>query len=179
MAIDYNVLAAWSALTAAVIAIVALWIESRRSRFSLGIDLLLKLDHNFKTERMCTARQTVAKAYQMNKSENDIDEILDFFEMIGLLTHRGALSDILVWHNFFYWIHGYYLLSRDYIKAAQSEDPTVWQNLVSLHKRLVAIEKRERRCTDSQLQLTKEELTEFLTRHFTKRGCPQRYVAFC
>ena len=112
---------------------------------------------------MLKARRLAAKALKSKalKSE-DADDVLDYFEMIGLLVRRGALDEHVVWHNFFYWIHRYCLSAQEHITNIQSEDPTIWADLVELHKRLVLIEKRERRCTDSKLQLNKKELTEFL-----------------
>lgn len=159
--LDYNALTAWAAVVAAAVAVYAIWAESRRSRFALGIDLLLRLEADFGNDRMLTARRLASKALRSD-DPSDADDVLDFFEMIGLLVRRGALDKYVVWHNFFYWIHRYYLSAQDYITAIQKEDPTIWADLVELHRSLVLIEKKERRCTDSNLQLTEAELTEFL-----------------
>ena len=159
--LDYSALAAWAAVVAAAVAVYAIWAESRRSRFALGIDLFLRLEADFRNDRMLTARRVASKALR-SENPSDADDVLDFFEMIGLLVRRGALDKHVVWHNFFYWIHRYYLLAQDYITAVQSEDPTIWADLMELHRCLVLIEKKERRCPDSKLQLSEAELTEFL-----------------
>ena len=159
--LDYNALAAWAAVAASAIAVYAIWIESRRSRFALGIDLFLKLDERFGDNRMLVARRAAAMALS-SENKADADDVLDFFEMVGLLVRRGALDEYVVWHNFFYWIHRYYLSAKDHIDTIQSEDPTIWADLTQLYSRLASIEKKERQCSVSQLQLTEEELTEFL-----------------
>jgi len=167
--IDYNTLTAWAAaltawaaVVAAVVSVYAIWSESRRSRFALGIDLLLNLEDKFNNDKMLKIRRSAARELLLHKEKSDVDNVLDFFEMVGMLVRRGALDDFMVWHNFFYWIHGYYLPNSDYIVESRIEDPTIWVDLVELYKRLVSIEKNERQCSDEKLQLTEEELTEFL-----------------
>ena len=102
--LDYSALAAWAAVVAAAVAVYAIWAESRRSRFALGIDLFLRLEADFRNDRMLTARRVASKALR-SENPSDADDVLDFFEMIGLLVRRGALDKHVVWHNFFYWIH--------------------------------------------------------------------------
>ena len=164
---DYNAIIALAAVVAAVVAVYATWTESRRSYFALGIDLLFKLEVNFDDDKMRTTRRAAAEALLRDEDKGDVDDVLDFFEMVGMLLRRGALDDFMVWHNFFYWIHGYYLSNSDYIAESRSVDPTIWADLVELYKRMASIEKKERQCSDQQLQLTEKELTEFLEEEMT------------
>ncbi|MFA6164479.1 MAG: hypothetical protein WC685_13750 [Methylobacter sp.] len=164
---DYNALTAWAAVAASAVAVYAIWAESKRSRFALGIDIFLKLDANFGEDKMRTTRRAAAEALLRDEDKGDVDDVLDFFEMVGMLVRRGVLDDYMVWHNFFYWIHGYYLSNSDYIAESRSVDPTIWADLVKLYRRMVSIEKKERQCSDQQLQLTEDKLTEFLEEEMT------------
>jgi hypothetical protein len=166
MNLDYNAIAAWSGLATAVIAIIALLLESRRSRFSQAVDLILRLEERFTTEPMVSSRRRAAIALRSD-NKADADDVLDFLEMIGLLMRRGALDETMVWHTFFYWIHRYSLAANSYIRAAQTEDPTRWEELVRLHRRVVDVEKRKRGCSNGDLQLSPEDLLGFLEEEAT------------
>ncbi len=159
MHIDYSALAAWSAVVAAMTAVIALLQQSKRARFALGIDLLLKLNANW--DSMRPARRAAAKALS-EKPSSRIDEVLDFFEMIALLMHRGAIDETMVWHSFFYWVHRYCVLASDYIATVRRTDATIWEDLGRLHQRLIGVEKRRRRCSDSDMLLSPEDIREFL-----------------
>jgi hypothetical protein len=91
-----------------------------------------------------------------------VDDVLDFFELIGILARRKAINELFVWHSFFYWIHRYYLLSKDYVAAVRREDPTIWEDLIWLHGRLVKLEKKMRHCSEPELVVSDEELNEFI-----------------
>jgi hypothetical protein len=160
--LDYNALTAWAAVTASAVAVYGIWAESKRSRFAMGMDLFLKLEADFDGENMRTKRRAAAKALLHGKELGDVDDLLDFFEMVGMLVRRGALDDLMVWHNFFYWIRGYCLSSAAYIDESRIEDSTVWADLVKLNKRMMTIEKKERQCSERQLELSDDKITEFL-----------------
>lgn len=161
MSVDFNALAAWAAVVAALAAVVALWTESRRSRFALGVDLILKLDERFNSEEMRRARRAAAKSL-LDKTHTEADEVLDFFEMIGFLARRGALDEKMIWETFFYWIYRYWHCAKEYIERQREGDPTLWANAAHLYKRVVAIEKCERRCSDADMSLKGESSRNFL-----------------
>jgi hypothetical protein len=62
MNFDYTAIAAWAAMLAAIAAVFTLYFESKRSRFSLGMDLLLKLDERYYTAEMRRLRRSAAKS---------------------------------------------------------------------------------------------------------------------
>lgn len=175
MSIDYNAITAWAAVAAAITAIIAIRAESKRSRFALGVDLIIKLDERFNSEEMQKARQDAAKSL-LDKTYTGADDMLDFFEMIGLLTRRGALDEKMVWHTFFYWLHRYWCSANEYITKERREDFTVWADLNYLHSRVVDIEKRERRCTDSDLLLSEDSIKEFLEEESNLRIDVNRHI---
>jgi hypothetical protein len=164
MNIDYNAITAWAAMLAAIAAVLTLYFENKRSRFSVGIDLLLKLDERYDTVGMRRLRRSAAKSLLAKSASGDVDEVLDFFEMIGFLVQGGALDKKMVWHNFFHSVSGYWNSAKEYIQQEQErlKDPTVWRELDFLYKSVTTIEKRERKCLDSDLLLSKDSIEKFL-----------------
>ena len=59
MSIDYNAVAAYAGLIAAMAAVVAIWLEGRRARFSQGLDILLRMNDTFDSNDFKEKRQTV------------------------------------------------------------------------------------------------------------------------
>jgi len=78
MQIDYGAVTAWGGLLAAVAAAVALLIESRRWRFSLGLETLMSLRAQFHGEAMCRARSAAAKSIADKTYLGDAHDVLNF-----------------------------------------------------------------------------------------------------
>jgi hypothetical protein len=168
MTIDYSAIAAMAALLTSLVAVAALWYESKRWRFSMGIDLYMKLEERFNSDLMHKTRKAAARALLSDHvrpgtpDQTALEDTLDFFEMIGFLVSRGALDDKMVWHGFFNFIHPYWLSARGYIEDQRTIDPTVWVDLDQLHRRLLSVEKNERKCSDADLAWSKDSLRAFL-----------------
>lgn len=162
MKIDYSAIAAFTGIVALIVTILLRLFESRRSRFSLGIELILKLDERFNSKELRDARRKAAKSLLNKDNTYAADDVLDFFEMIGILVRRGALDEKMVWHIFFAWLHQYCHSAKEHIEAERQKDSTVWEDLVRLHDRLVKIEMRERRCRKSDIIPSEDSLKGFL-----------------
>jgi len=134
----------------------------------MGIDLYMKLDERFNGDGMRKTRKAAARALLSGHMRPDtpnkaaLEDTLDFFEMIGFLVSRGALDDRMVWHGFFNFIHPYWLSAQGYVEEQRRTDPTVWSDLDQLHRRLLSVEKKERKCSDADLAWSKDSLREFL-----------------
>jgi hypothetical protein len=111
------------------------------SRFSLGVDLTLRLDERFESPEFLKKKYAAAHAIK-EQPGSDIEDVLDFFESLGLLTRRGALDQEFVYSTFFYWLHGYVSKCQDFIAEQRKEYPARYGDLVWLHRKLVAIEER-------------------------------------
>lgn len=163
-----NISIAAGTLVAAFTAVIAIYLEGKRSRFSLGVDTILNLDDRFNDTEMRQARLAAAKSIldilekRTDKTNEDVEEVLDFFETVGLMTHKGALDDEMVWNTFFYYLHPYCCSADEYIKTKmqKEQDSTIYQELMWLDKRIVAIDKRKR--GGIYLDLSKEQLKKFL-----------------
>jgi hypothetical protein len=157
----YEGIVAWASVAAALTAMAAVIVGSRSARFSLGMDLLIKLDDRFQAPAMQRQRRTSALALLAGRPAES-EDVLDFFEMIGMLVRRRTLDSHLVWHIFFHWINGYVSAASEHIATVRNSNPTIWQDLTYLRRKLVLIEKRERRCADSDIQLSMAAVRGFL-----------------
>ena len=149
-------------LLGVIIALINLSSQIRRSKFSQSVDLLLKFeDRFFNSAQMKGARRAAANSL-LNGGDSSIEDVLDFFETVGMLVRRHALDNEMVWNTFFYWLHCYWSAANDYISKERQEDPTMWEEFSYLHKCMVNVEKRKTRCSDADLLHSKESLNEFL-----------------
>ncbi len=132
-----------TALAAFLTAAVALF-QIHATRVSIASDLMLRLDERFKSEEFRVKRRAAARALLDEKDLENVDDVLDFFETIAILGRRKAVDPFLVWHMFFYRVHGYWLKGRDYIETVTREDPLRYAFLHQFHDKLLKIEQRER-----------------------------------
>jgi hypothetical protein len=156
----FSVIAGIGTFATAVIAVAALWFEQRRSNLSLSADLALRLDDRYyHSKGMKEKRKEAAKAI-LNKKGNKLDDILDFFELIAVLTNRGALDKEIAWNTFYNPIMNYWLAGKDYIANAIEEDSAVWKDLRTLVDTLQDVEKKKK---NGEIKIpSKEKIREFL-----------------
>ena len=154
MDIDYNAILAITAVVGSLVAIYQIWAESRTARFTIGVGLLTELFDRFNEDNMWEKRSKASK-FLIEKSDQtqfsekedpDLDDILDFFEMIGLLMKRGALDPTMVWNTFFYHFNGYYHGAKNYMDwcIETKDDQTLWENVYFLYNHLIKIENKKR-----------------------------------
>jgi hypothetical protein len=68
-----------------------------------------------------------------------VDEILDFFESIAMLTNEKALKFEHVYKMFFWPMGCYWVFTEAYIRSIQSEEGNeVWQEYTELMPRLIS-----------------------------------------
>lgn len=161
MNITPEIIIAITSVAAVIIAIVALISETKHSRFALGIDLTLRLNEYFDSERIVKLRKMAAKGV-LDKTNEGVVELLNFFETIGLLVKEGALNKKIVWNIFSSYVINYYQAVSDFVREVKRDDKTAWSNLIYLYNELLKIEKQERRCNDADLAISKESLEIFL-----------------
>src|SRR5437867_1863028 len=103
-----GLLTAWGTIALAVIAIVAVIVEFRSSRLAVAADVTLKLIDKFEDEKMLNLRHKAAlsiRDFRQGKGQitKDVENVLDFFETVGLFCQRGVLDKKIVWHSFYHW----------------------------------------------------------------------------
>jgi hypothetical protein len=71
----------------------------------------------------------------------DVDDVLDFFELLALLVNRQVLDPEMAWHAYYWPLANYWAASAEYVRAArQEEGSTTWQDLEGLVREVAAIE---------------------------------------
>src|SRR5689334_8972076 len=105
----------WTASFTGVLAVVTLGtviyggIQLSDSRNEARVQHLLTLEKEFQESPLAGFRSKVGSARVAGRDHgNELYPILNFFDTVGLLVHRGYLNDEDVWETFSYWILNYY-----------------------------------------------------------------------
>ena len=138
---SWEAVAGLSGLVAALVAIVALILQTRQAAFVAGVDLLFNMYERFFSAEMLANRRRAALGL-MGTEPSAADDVLNFFEIVGLLTRRKALDDRMVWHMLSGCIVPYVNASEKYITASRQTDKTIWSAVVWLAERMQAIERK-------------------------------------
>ena len=141
----YDCLTALGTIALGVIAVVALYFESRSARLARAADVILRLIDKFDDEKMLTLRHKAAlsiRDFRLGKGaiSKDVENVLDFFETIGMLSKRGVIDNQIVWHSFHHWLRGYYWCAKDFIDKRREKESTVYEDLISLYRRTAKYE---------------------------------------
>jgi hypothetical protein len=96
---------------------------------------------------MLEARKSAVQALRNQTRTNELETILDFFEVLGVLVRKHAVDEYLVWNSFSYWILRYADLASDQIVERRNaeSDPTDYEEFDRLVKCMKQIEIRERK----------------------------------
>lgn len=136
----YNV----APMLAVLLSVGTLVVSLRHNRFSMGVEILARLQREFDGESMRIIRARASKSllHPSTRENRDVDDILDFFENVALLEKRGAIDIELVWHAFYYWFTVYFDMTRAYRIEARTEDSTQWEDIERLYVRIQAEQMR-------------------------------------
>lgn len=163
---DYNAIIAWASVVAVLVALIALIAESKRSRFSAGVEIILRLDKDFYSPYFKEIRKQAAFAFRnkdySNGSNAAIDSILNFFEGVAFFTKRGIVDKETVWYFFFTYLYRFWHFAGEYITNERKFDPTIWTGCIHLYSQLLKIEKKARKNLGGNIELSKEDLDNFL-----------------
>lgn len=130
----------------ATITSVSLIKDHQSRKRTLSIELALRLEERFDSDRMQAARKTAAmalidrKRLSNKKVIDSISEFMDFFETVGNLVDRGDLDIEIVYSMFYEWIVNYTTEALEYIEECQTEDPEWWQSVMILRKKMLEMQ---------------------------------------
>ena len=163
MTIDYNIVGVIAGFASVVVAMVALWLESKKTRLTTQADILLRLDERFCCSEMRTLRGNASGKLLAGKlPNNELGDILDFFSNLAYMVNRGALDMELVYAPFEYWITGYWCAAQGYISKQRQFDPESWLTLENLIKRMELMKKStEAHLSDESLRAFLEEEAQY------------------
>jgi hypothetical protein len=140
------------------ISLLAFAYQVHRARFNQSVDLLFRLENDFFGGDKIAQRALAAQDYATNPDYfAEMEDILDFFETVAMLTRKGALDLYMVWHTFGYWIERYYAIAKPHIAVRQRQEPGVWEDLDWLMPRLMKLQAKK-----GSSNLNDAELARFL-----------------
>lgn len=123
-------------------------VELRLSRAARHTDLMLKFEERFEGDEMKAKRQAASKFLLEHRLDtpvedpkwHEVDDVLDFFEVIGTLVKQGDEDPTLAYSFFHYWLSHYWLSCRSYVEAIQQAAPVQWEEATWLFEKLHKIE---------------------------------------
>ena len=169
--LDWGMVAAIAALITAIAAIMAIIIQMRSARVVMVIDLLLRLERDFRLDPLMVARRRrIGEAFlrerQVDKQSlevvSDLEEVLHFFQLIGTLVRKGVLDRYLAWNSFYYRAIGYWCIAESHITATRNRDATIWEDFVLMKDMFVKEEARQRQQPVIKVFPNDDDVTQFL-----------------
>lgn len=122
-------------------------------------------------DNIAEQRSKASKVLLYNKAElgnvekpglTEIDDVLDFFEDVGLYQRADHVSPELAHHHFFHWTRGYWQAARTYVEAWRRKEPARWNHVEELFETICDIELKEHGGKREQLLLSDSDLDKFL-----------------
>jgi hypothetical protein len=166
--IDWNAVTGLTGLIAAIIAILAIFVQVRLSNKLMQIDLITSLENLYNSDEFVKVRVMAAnillswEAVDKQKSYRVLDRLLGFYEFLGLLRRVNALPDFLIWHSFSTPLFRHFWAAKEYILSRHAWNKAVYIDLLQLYDHLVEIERREAGPNSPDLNLSQEDIQEFL-----------------
>lgn len=140
-----------------IIAIIAILVtiilnikESKRTRSTNQVSLIIDLYNRFHSDIMFEKRIRASEFLLTNRCDVPIEDerwsvvsdILDFFQILGTLAKSGHINKALLHNLFFYWQSNYWKACEKYIVKAQVESPATWGNGDWLYKKLTNFDEK-------------------------------------
>jgi hypothetical protein len=117
-------------LIALLASVSSLGYQIWRTGLVQAADLLMRFEQNFFGPDKVKQRSLAAQNKLKDPDDyREMEDILDFFETIAMLTRKRALDLYMVWHTFDYWIERYFAIAAPYIRSRQLSEPGVWEDL--------------------------------------------------
>ncbi|MHB8523050.1 MAG: DUF4760 domain-containing protein [Limisphaerales bacterium] len=136
------------------------------ARDQMKVELQMKREEIFDSERLVHQRATLAKQF-LNKAPHDEiqEDVMNFFETVGMLLRRGYLDKEMAWVAFSYYGIPWWSACKDYIaeeRRRKGEDGTIFAEFGNLVEALYRIEERERGKSRAELEPSPDRLMKFL-----------------
>ncbi|WP_175666672.1 DUF4760 domain-containing protein [Burkholderia ambifaria] len=146
-----------------IVAILVFIWQADRARYTMRIDLILKLAERFDSTLMRKTRADAARALRESEDTDAdaVSELLDFLEQIGFLWFRRAIDLDAVYEFFEGWIVPYCQKTEACRARRRIADdaPDLYSNLDNLFQALI---KREMHETGKSPHRTPKQIEDFL-----------------
>jgi hypothetical protein len=170
---------AWTAIATGVLAAVAIgsfWVQLwfsrkqlREARNEVAARFHLQMTERFESDRMRQQRKTLAVQYLQyleQRPQGKIeqlytqinDDVLNFFDDLGSLLHRGRLDETLTYNAFCYYAKGWWSVCASYVTYIrdQDRDPTHFSEFKYFADRMCELDAEKRKVPRSELDLAQQ-----------------------
>jgi len=149
--VDWLSVALWSLAGTWLLVVGTLFLmywQTRTSQQLNSANAVMSLRERYDASRMRAVRRHLSDRL-LRRAHEDIAnmEVVNFFELVGTLTHRKLIDEELVWEAFGTWITSYYLALRrpvDLIGQLREnlDDPLVFHEFEWLYERVRRLDRK-------------------------------------
>ena len=172
--VDWSSFALWSLAAAWILVIgtlILMYWQTRSAQHLNSANAVMSLRERYDASRMRAVRRHLADRL-LRRAHEDIAnmEVINFFELVGTLTHRHVLDEDLVWEAFGTWVSAYYVALRrpvDLIGQLRTtlDDPLIFHEFEWLYERIRAQDEQHlRQHGRTAVETTPEEAERILRR---------------
>ncbi len=141
--IDWVMVSSWAAVVTAAGAVVSLWIQNSHARVTRSLDVLMRLEAKFDSDRMKDLRRKASSGFLEGKLVDEAYYVMDFFEEAGLLLAKNAIHEDILFESFYHSILAYWFTARKHILAMRQENKELYDHFELLARRDLAYAKRK------------------------------------
>jgi hypothetical protein len=155
------------AIASVAVAAIALLLDGRRTRLSLGIGNLWRLieqwDHpDMRERRANVARSLLDNPNHRNRISDEGIDVVNTFELLAFLVRSRTLRRKHAWINFSAWAIPWWYVYEPGIRRLQRMDKTLFEDFEWLVTRFVKRDARRRDITREQAIPSETDMREFL-----------------
>jgi hypothetical protein len=152
LAVDWVEVSAWAAMVTASGAVIALWLQNRSAAITRSLDVLLRFDDKFDSERMKDLRRKAALGFLQGKFVDEAYYVMDFFEECGLLLRKGAIHEEILFESFFHSPLAYWFTANRHVMEMRKQNMELYDNFEYLVKRLLVYARKKRKESSPELE---------------------------
>jgi hypothetical protein len=111
--------------------------ERESTHYKIGIEILMQQMEKFDGKEFRKTRKLAATALLAGKKQdNNVYDVINFFDTMGLLVRRNVLDEEMVMPEFFDYISGYWHATSDYINTSIRLDSLNYKDFIFLDKKM-------------------------------------------
>lgn len=141
--LDWGVVISLAVLALVAGMLIFLLRANRRSQVIFGLKVLFEINEYFHSDAMLATRRKAATALLNDSHDENVEELLDFFEMVGYLSRRCTIRKEFIWNHIAYFIIRYWYAAKVFIEKERQKNPTRWVNMTSLFQYLSKMERKK------------------------------------
>jgi len=127
------------------------------------VQLYLEIRKEFDGDRLVSARKRLAQQLLKDPSSDDLQEdVMNFFEDMGMLFRRGYLDREMIWDTFGYYARMWWSACKDYILGERARDETFFTDFGLLVEQICVDEAKKLSKARANLEPSQSDIKEFL-----------------